>query len=126
MAQKAFLDTHSLAISHHVGSHNVISLRQRILTRHKKYLMRWLKAGESMGLLDAAVDTLSYSDISYETTEQVLIWVRENSEPAYIVRPEGRCWVLIDHLQDREIGRYINFAIALRTIRPVLPLNENA
>lgn len=126
MAQKAFLGTHSLTTAPRVGSHNVVPLRQRILARHKEYLLRWLEAGESMGLLDAAIDTLAYSDIPYETTEQILIWVRENSEPAYVIRPKGRYWVLVDHLQNREIGRYVNFATALRTIRPVLPLNEHA
>ncbi|GBQ04776.1 hypothetical protein [Saccharibacter floricola] len=126
MAQKAFLNTRSLTTSHQTSICEVIPLRQRILPRHKDYLMRWLEAGEAMGLLDAAVDTLSSSPIPYEVAEQVLIWVRENAEPAYIVRPEGRGWVLIDHLRDREIGRYVNFTTALRTIRPVLPLNEQA
>lgn len=123
MAQKAFLDTHALATSRQTSTCKVIPLRQRILQRHREYLMRWLKAGEAMGLLDAAVDTLSSSPVSYEVAEQVLIWVRENAEPAYIVRPEGRGWVLIDHLCDREIGRYVSFAAALRTIRPVLPIS---
>lgn len=97
-------------------TNNIIPLRQKILPRHKDYLLQWLEAGLSMGLLDAAVECPS------PHTEQITVWVRENAEPAYIVTPAGRNWVLTDHLHHYELGRYSSLDKALNKIRPVLPL----
>ncbi|MXV44529.1 hypothetical protein GS501_05635 [Saccharibacter sp. 17.LH.SD] len=124
MVQNASLSTNHLTYARQTNPCNVVPLRQKILPRHRTYLMHWLTAGESMGLLDAAIDTLSFSSAYGHLAEQVLVWVRENPEPAYLIRPEGRFWVLIDQLREHEIGRYNNFALALHTIRPVLPLHE--
>jgi len=92
-----------------------------VLPRHREYLMRWLDAGTRMGLCDA--DVCRDEDTA---AEQILVWVRENADPAYLVRPEGMRWVLTDHLRDHRLGTFENLESALQAIRPVLPLGAIA
>ncbi|NVN10034.1 MULTISPECIES: hypothetical protein [Nguyenibacter] len=96
---------------------NVVPLRASFLPRHREYLMRWLEAGSCMGLCDIDVSSRSENG----AIEHVLIWVRENADPAYLLRPEGMKWVLIDNLRDHRLGAYQRFEAALYAIRPVLP-----
>jgi len=100
---------------------NVIPLRTGLLPRHREYLMRWLNAGTPMGLCDVDV----YRDETTQT-EQVLVWVRENADPAYMVQAEGMRWVLFDQLREHRLGTYGSFEAALNTIRPVLPVGAIA
>lgn len=104
------------------SSCNVIPLRLSFLPRHREYLMRWLDAGACMGLCD--VDVAARSDDGL--IEHVLVWVRENADPAYLVRPEGMTWVLIDHLRDHRLGAFKSFEAALYAIRPVLACGATA
>ena len=97
---------------------NVVSLRQGFLPRHREYLMRWLEAGACMGLCDA--DISDHNDANEPDIEHVLVWVRENAKPAYMVRPEGMGWVLVDQIRDRQLATYSSFEAALHAIRPVL------
>lgn len=106
---------------------NVVPLRQGVLPRHREYLSRWLEAGLCMGLFDAEIATPlhRHTVLSDETPiEHVLVWVRENPNPAYMLKPQGMRWVLIDHLRSHELGHYASFEVALNTIRPVLPTAE--
>jgi len=100
---------------------NVIPLRMSVLQRHREYLMRWLDAGARMGLCDADVCRDENG-----MAEQILVWVRENADPAYRVRPEGMRWVLTDHLRDHRLGTFEDFESALQAIRPVLPVGAIA
>ncbi|EHH69380.1 hypothetical protein GMO_06870 [Gluconobacter morbifer G707] len=102
-------------------------LRQGFLPRHHEYLFRWLDAGQRMGLFDAEIAKAGQDIRNVDGTvpvEHVLIWVRENPDPAYMVRPQGMRWVLIDQLRHHELGSFSSFELALNTIRPVLPLEE--
>ncbi|QHI96386.1 hypothetical protein GT348_04605 [Aristophania vespae] len=99
-------------------AHNIVPFRQKILPRHKDYLSQWLEAGLTMGLLDALIDPLS------PKADHILIWVRENTEPAYAVSPLGGKWVLTDRLNEYELGRFSSLDKALNKIRPVLPLHH--
>jgi hypothetical protein len=97
---------------------NVIDLKMRVLDRHMETLTRWLDAGRTMGLCDAA----SYGP---ETkggagTDYVLIWVRENANPAYMVAPEGMHWTITDCIRNQMLARVRTFEEALTLIRPVL------
>ncbi|WP_173569854.1 hypothetical protein [Acetobacter conturbans] len=99
---------------------NVIPFRMAILPRHKEYLGRWLEAGMRMGLCDAEIcidDEASYAD-----AEQVLVWVRENASPAYLIHPEGNRWVVVDALRDNVLSVEHSFELALDFIRPALPV----
>jgi hypothetical protein len=101
---------------------NVVSLRTSFLPRHREYLMRWLDAGSCMGLCDADVSSRSENG----PIEHVLVWVRENADPAYLLRPEGMNWVLIDNLRDHRLGTFHRFEAALYAIRPVLACGATA
>ncbi|MBS0993657.1 MULTISPECIES: hypothetical protein [Gluconobacter] len=106
---------------------NVVTLRQGVLPRHREYLSRWLEAGMRMGLFDAEITPTDSGVTNFDGTtpiEHVLVWVRENPDPAYMLRPQGMRWILIDHLRNHELGSYASFELALHTIRPVLPLAE--
>ncbi|MFT8817431.1 MAG: hypothetical protein ABF826_05335, partial [Komagataeibacter saccharivorans] len=96
----------------------VVSLRQGFLPRHREYLMRWLQAGACMGLCDA--DVANRNEHDEPDIEHVLVWVRENANPAYMVRPEGMGWALIDQIRDHHLATYRSFEAALHAIRPVL------
>lgn len=51
MAQVAHL--HDL--SHGRNASNIVPLRQGLLPRHREYLLRWLEAGQRMGVFDAEI-----------------------------------------------------------------------
>jgi hypothetical protein len=95
---------------------NVIPLRQRVTARHNALLARWLAAGERMGLCDAQ----AFRQDAPRQGDYVLVWVRENPSPAYMVEPVGMRWVVTDLLRDQELARLSSFAVALNFIRPVL------
>ncbi|GBQ21185.1 hypothetical protein [Tanticharoenia sakaeratensis] len=104
---------------------NVVPLRQDVLPRHREYLARWLDAGLRMGLCDADI----YSDSRPgcgEVVNHVLVWVRESADPAYLIRPQGMRWVLIDQIRESDLGIYSSFEAALNAIRPVLPIRDIA
>jgi hypothetical protein len=101
---------------------NVVPMRLRLLPRHREYLMRWLEAGAAMGLCDA--DTSSGD--GHEPNEHVLVWVRENADPAYMIRAEGLRWQLIDQVRNHRLGSFPSFEGALYAIRPVLACGATA
>lgn len=89
----------------------VVPLRLNVLPRHRAYLQAWLEAGCRMGLCDA--------DIGAGRDAEIFIWVRENPDPAYVVRAQGLSWVVSDHLRDRKLGSFRDFEAALFCIRPI-------
>lgn len=101
---------------------NVVPLRANFLPRHREYLMRWLDAGTCMGLCDVDVSPRSGNG----PIEHVLVWVRENADPAYLLRPEGMNWILVDNLRDHRLGTFKTFEAALYAIRPVLACGATA
>ncbi|WP_459986939.1 hypothetical protein [Komagataeibacter kakiaceti] len=105
-------------------SNKVVSLRQGFLPRHREYLMRWLQAGACMGLCDA--DITSHNEHDEPDIEHVLVWVRENANPAYMIRPEGMGWILIDQIRNHPLASYRSFEAALHAIRPVLACGATA
>src|SRR5260370_13394892 len=100
---------------------NVVPFRLRVTKRHHSNLLRWLEGGTRMGLHDA--------EVSYRTPDgerhdgYVLIWVRENPDPAYRVVPVGTQWSVIDHLRNRTLRRFATFEAALHFIRPFTATN---
>ncbi len=107
---------------------NVIALYQRVMPRHAALLARWLEVGRPMGLCDAMVIPAERPRVGPDrpALAHVVVWVRENCDPAYIIRPERIGWLVIDALRDNELGRTRSFAAALHMIRPVLKLDEAA
>ena len=99
---------------------NVVSLRLRFLPRHREYLMRWLQAGAAMGLCDADVSPRTTNQDETLMLEHVMVWVRENADPAYMIRSEGMRWLVIDHVRNHKLGSFPSFEAALHCIRPVL------
>ncbi len=91
----------------------VVPLRLSILPRHRQYLLAWVEAGNKMGLCDA--------DVASGGEAEVYVWVRENADPAYVIRAEGMSWVVVDHLRARKLGAFRSFEAALYCIRPVTP-----
>lgn len=126
MAQKAFrvADQATVPSSSTQGSKAgvVIPFRQKLLPRHHRYLAQWLAASERMGILDASIE--KNSEASTTESHLVVVWVRENADPAYIISLNGPQWVLTDCLRGNELGRYRDLSEALHTIRPVLPLHQ--
>lgn len=104
-------------------SNTVVSLRLSFLPRHREYLMRWLQAGACMGLCDADVTPRATPQRDNVVLEHVLVWVRESADPAYMVRPEGMRWLVIDHVRNHKLGSFASFEAALHCIRPVLSPN---
>ncbi|AOX19446.1 hypothetical protein [Kozakia baliensis] len=104
---------------------NVIPLRFSVLPRHREYLSRWLDAGSCMGICDADIALDNHAG-QKDMIAHVLIWVRENADPAYMIRPKGLRWVLIDQIREHELGVYASFELALHRVRPVLPLKSIA
>ncbi len=102
---------------------NVIQLHQRILPRHQAMLARWIDAGRVMGLCDASVflPTRAAERLEPGLTDYVLVWVRENIDPAYMVVPDRTGWVIVDAVRQQHLARVRTFAAALHLIRPVLP-----
>lgn len=105
---------------------NVISLRLCFLPRHREYLMRWLQAGASMGLCDADISPRVTAQGESVMIEHVMVWVRENADPAYMIRPEGMRWLVIDHVRSHKLGSFSSFEAALHCIRPVLSAGATA
>ncbi len=101
-------------------SSNVVSLRLCFLPRHREYLLRWLQAGASMGICDADIAPRMTPQRDSVPLEHVLVWVRENADPAYMIRPEGMRWLVIDHVRSHKLGSFSSFEAALHCIRPVL------
>jgi hypothetical protein len=116
----------SEAIMEFHKSPNVISLRLCFLPRHHEHLMRWLQAGASMGLCDADVSPRAVGQDDGVMLEHVLVWVRENADPAYMIRPEGMRWLVIDHVRNHKLGSFSSFEAALHCIRPVLSVGATA
>ncbi|QDH17651.1 hypothetical protein [Swingsia samuiensis] len=114
---------HDVSRTHAAGL-NIIPLRQSVLPRHREYLSRWLEAGTRMGLFDAEIVETDKSVDHSKAIDYVLVWVRENPDPAYLLRPQGMRWILVDQLRDNELGSYASFEHALHTIRPVLPISN--
>jgi hypothetical protein len=69
-----------------------------------------------MGLHDA--DVSYWTPVGERHEGYVLIWVRENADPAYRVIPSGARWKVIDHLRNHTLGRFASFEAALHFIRP--------
>jgi hypothetical protein len=102
---------------------NVVTLHPRITAKHTALLARWLAAGDRMGLCDAH----AYSPKRNERgRDYVLVWVRENADPAYMVQAEGNVWVITDLVRQQVLVTQPSFAAALYFIRPVLPLEVAA
>ncbi|MBV9538636.1 MAG: hypothetical protein JOY70_06855 [Acidisphaera sp.] len=102
---------------------NVVPFRLSVLPRHRVLLQKWLSAGRCMGLCDASLYGPSADG---PKTSYVLVWVRENADPAYMVFPEGARWVVTDHLRQHHLARVRTFEEALHFIRPVLPMTQAA
>ncbi|MBA5724872.1 hypothetical protein [Bombella favorum] len=126
MAQKAFcVANHATAPSSNARDRAagiVVPFRQKLLPHHRHYLAKWLAASEKMGILDASIEAAP--EQRTDDANLVVIWVRENTDPAYIISLSGPEWILTDCLRDNELGRYRNLSEALHTIRPVLPLHQ--
>lgn len=108
---------------------NVFLLHQRIMPRHTALLARWLDAGRRMGLCDASTflpNRLGLVASQTGRTDYVLVWVRENIDPAYMILPEGATWLVVDAVREQHLARVRTFAAALNFIRPVLPLEAAA
>ena len=107
---------------------NVIEFHMRVLPRHVAILTRWLQAGRTMGLCDASAFQSGRGDLgSVEpNTDYVLIWVRENADPAYMVTPAGSHWTVSDCVRQQVLGRLRSFEEALNFIRPVLGVSKAA
>jgi hypothetical protein len=102
---------------------NLVVLHPRITARHTALLARWLEAGRRMGLCDASAFS---PDPTGRQRNYVLVWVRENPDPAYMIQSEGLDWVVTDAVRQNELARLPSFAAALHFIRPVLPLEVAA
>ncbi len=108
---------------------NVFLLHQRIMPRHTALLARWLDAGRRMGLCDASAflpNRIGTVALQPGQTDYVLVWVRENIDPAYMILPEGATWLVVDAVREQHLARVGTFAAALNFIRPVLPLEVAA
>jgi hypothetical protein len=102
-----------------VAISNVVALRPRLCDAHRALLAAWVKAGRRMGLHDAAIVHRTPEGAA-EPTGMAVIWVRENPDPAYLVRFEGVGWAVLDTVRGAVLGRFESFAQALEFIRPVL------
>ncbi len=102
---------------------NIVVLHPRITARHTALLARWLEAGRRMGLCDAS----AFFPARHERQrDYILVWVRENPDPAYMLQSSAGQWVVTDAVRQRELARLPSFAAALHFIRPVLPLEAAA
>jgi hypothetical protein len=98
---------------------NVVPFRPRLSDAHRALLAAWVKAGRRMGLHDAAIVHRTPEGAT-DPAGMAVIWVRENPDPAYLVRFEGVGWAVVDSLRGAVLGRFGGFAQALEFIRPVL------
>lgn len=101
-----------------VAGGNVIPFRASINEAQQVYLRRWLTAGRCMGLHDGHV--CAGRGRGEPPGSYIVIWVRENADPAYIVAPEGQFWRVRDNIRDVALGSFRSLEAALRFIRPVL------
>ena len=101
----------------------IIPFQMEVLTRHHEYLSRWVEASLPMGICDADVFSTSEKQ-SGASSEYIVVWVRETSDPAYKVFSRGNKWVVMDAIRDNQLGQFSSFADALHMIRPVLPRPE--
>jgi hypothetical protein len=106
-----------------IAAVNVVLLHPRITQRQTALLARWLEAGRRMGLCDACA---CFPKRGERERDYVLVWVRENPDPAYLIEAIGTEWSVRDAVRDRELARQPNFVAALNFIRPVLPLEAAA
>jgi hypothetical protein len=102
---------------------NVFLLRQRLLAHHRTVLNRWLAAGRRMGLCDASV---CLAGPGQSEPDHVVVWVRENPDPAYIITADGMSWRVTDCIRGETLARHASFEAALHFIRPVLEAFEAA
>ena len=79
-----------------------------------------------MGLCDVDVAPRAAAQRDTAMIEHVLVWVRENADPAYMIRPEGMRWQVIDHVRSHKLGNFPSFEAALHCIRPVLTTDATA
>ncbi|WP_338110432.1 hypothetical protein [Rhodovastum atsumiense] len=93
------------------------------MPNHRALLARWLEAGRCMGLCDASAFGPSPGEID---SDHVLVWVRENPDPAYLITPDGMNWLVTDWLRREPLAQLSTFEAALNFIRPVLKLTEAA
>lgn len=105
---------------------NVVLLRQRIMPSHTALLARWVEAGRCMGICDASMFVPHTEPAAVRSANYVLVWVRENIDPAYMIVPEGNEWMVVDAVRQQNLMRVRSFAAALNCIRPVLPLEAAA
>ncbi|WP_254454879.1 hypothetical protein [Acetobacter estunensis] len=101
---------------------NVIPFRMGFLARHREYLARWLEAGQRMGL--CSTEICIDEDAPATCNEVIVVWVRENASPAYLIRPDGARWLVIDALRDTTLSRESSLEMALDFIRPALPIQD--
>ena len=106
----------------------IVRLQQRVLPCHTELLARWLAAGRRMGLCEAAAFRPERPGVLPfgPRHDYVLVWVRENSDPAYMVLPDGVQWTVVDMLRQQKLRSVGSFAAALDFIRPVLPVEAAA
>ena len=102
---------------------NVVVLRQRLLAHHREVLARWLEAGRCMGLCDASACQAGPDSAE---PDYVLVWVRENPDPAYMIISEGMRWRVTDSIRGEPLACHASFEAALHSIRPVLNLHQAA
>ncbi len=105
---------------------NVVLLRQRVMPSHTALLARWVEAGRCMGICDASMFASHTEPVGVHGVNYVLVWVRENIDPAYMIVPEGNEWMVVDAIRQQNLIRVRSFAAALNFIRPVLPLEAAA
>lgn len=79
-----------------------------------EHLRRWLRAGRCMGLVNCRV-------VHEQGADQVVVWVRETSLPAYVVAFEAGRWTVLDAIRDTPLRTLSSLEAALAFIRPVLP-----
>lgn len=94
-----------------------VETRSCITDAHRAHLKRWLFAGRRMGLHDGQI---FFGQVSGEPSgPYIAIWVRENADPAYVVKPEGRRWIVSDAIRNMPLGNFDRLEAALQFIRPV-------
>lgn len=103
---------------------NVVLFRPVVTDQHRDYLERWMRAGRRMGLHDSQI----YQGRSRDEPQgdYIVVWVRENADPAYVIAAAGATWVVTDTIHDVALGTFCTIQTALQFIRPVLSLGVAA
>lgn len=101
-----------------IAAGNVIPFRTNVTDSQQAYLRRWLAAGRCMGLHDGQV--CAGTGCGEPAGSYIVVWVRENADPAYVVAPEGSFWRVRDSIRDATLGSFRTLEAALNFIRPVL------